>query len=171
MINSTTKKKQGAFLTSGRGLSLSLKSHSRSCQKHKFPPLPSQKHIYVFTVLCSYLLAQQKRVIKSMATAVKENTKYNLIPANSSQNNSNAFFSICASPPLFWLDLEGVGATVNPNARVWQPFLHRRVGSDLAALRGSSCCISDHTCAKGGSNITTGLHIVTRVGVVGRSRG
>ena len=75
------QKKQGAFLTSGRGLSLSLKSHSRSCQKHNFPPLPSQKHIYVFTVLCSYLLAQQKRV-----TPVKENTRYNIIPANSSQN-------------------------------------------------------------------------------------
>ena len=97
MINSTTEKR-GAFLTSGRGLSLSLKSHSRSCQKHNFPPLPSQKHIYVFTVLCSYLLAQQKRVIKSMATAVKENTKYNLIPANSSQNNSNAFFQFVLLP-------------------------------------------------------------------------
>ena len=97
MINSTTEKR-GAFLTSGRGLSLSLKSHSRSCQKHNFPPLPSQKHIYVFTVLCSYLLAQQKRVIKSMATPVKENTKYNIIPANSSQNNLNAFFNLCFSP-------------------------------------------------------------------------
>ena len=115
------KKNQGAFLTSGRGLSLSLKSHSRSCQKHNFPPLPSQKHIYVFTVLCSYLLAQQKRV-----TPVKENTRYNIIPANSSQNKGrfqkllSGFFPLRGGggPPPFaklfwaqWLSVEGGGST------------------------------------------------------------
>ena len=81
------------------------------------------------------------------------------------------FFQFVLLPLCSGWIWRGVGATVNPNAWVWQRFLHRRVGSDLAALRGSSCCISDHTCAKGGSNITTGLHNVTRVGVVGMSRG
>ena len=108
-----------------------------------------------------------------MATVVKENTKYNLIPANSSQNNLNAFFNLCFSPfvlagfggglvqQLILMLGSGNASCTAGSALTWLP-----CAAQVAAYQ----TILD-TCAKGGSNITTGLHIVTRVGVVGRSRG